>query len=155
MPAFTPNPCTTRSFVRVAQRLTERPHPIRDVIFDLADSGAAVRRGELNASVNCLDRHLAARGDKSALIFEPDDPAQPAQCISYRDLHARVCRLGNALRNLGVRKGDRVTIYLPMIPEAVVAMLACARIGAVHMVVFGGFGSSRSPTASPIAAASW
>ena len=75
--------------------------------------------GELNASVNCLDRHLATRGDKTALIFEPDDPAQPPQRITYRELHARVCRLANALRNLGVRKGDRVTIYLPMIPEAV------------------------------------
>jgi acetyl-CoA synthetase len=95
--------------------------------------------GELNASVECLDRHLATRGDKAAIVFEPDDPAQPSQRISYRELHARTCRLANALRNLGVGKGDRVTIYLPMIPEAVVAMLACARIGAVHMVVFGGF----------------
>jgi acetyl-CoA synthetase len=95
--------------------------------------------GELNASVECLDRHLATRGDKTAIVFEPDDPAQPAQRISYRELHARTCRLANALRNLGIGKGDRVTIYLPMIPEAVVAMLACARIGAVHMVVFGGF----------------
>jgi acetyl-CoA synthetase len=95
--------------------------------------------GELNVSVECLDRHLATRGDKAAIVFEPDDPAQPSQRISYRELHARTCRLANALRNLGVGKGDRVTIYLPMIPEAVVAMLACARIGAVHMVVFGGF----------------
>src|SRR5690606_8870919 len=92
-----------------------------------------------NVAVNCLDRHLATRGDKTALIFEPDSPDDDAQHITYKDLHARVCQLGNALRALGVRKGDRVTIYLPMIVEAVVAMLACARIGAVHSVVFGGF----------------
>jgi acetyl-CoA synthetase len=95
--------------------------------------------GELNASVNCLDRHLEQRGDKTALIFEHDDPSKPADHITYRELHARVCKLANALRSLGVRKGDRVTIYLPMIPEAVVAMLACARVGAIHSVVFGGF----------------
>ena len=95
--------------------------------------------GVLNASVECLDRHLAARGDKAALLFEHDDPALPPETVTYRELHARTCRLANALRNLGVRKGDRVTIYLPMIPEAVVAMLACARIGAIHSVVFGGF----------------
>ena len=95
--------------------------------------------GELNVSVNCLDRHLAEHGDRTALIWEADDPATPAQRISYRTLHAKVCQLANALQNLGVSKGDRVTIYLPMIPEAAVAMLACARIGAVHSVVFGGF----------------
>ncbi|HVR82548.1 MAG TPA: AMP-binding protein, partial [Luteimonas sp.] len=127
---------------RIAQRLEwmTAPTQVRDVSFDAADFRIRwYADGELNASVNCLDRHLETRGDKAALIFEPDDPSQPAQRISYRDLHARVCRLANALRNLGVGKGDRVTIYLPMIPEAVVAMLACARIGAVHMVVFGGF----------------
>ena len=95
--------------------------------------------GELNVAVNCLDRHLAAHGDKTAIIWESDDPVVPSQRISYRELHARVCRLANALQNLGVVKGDRITIYLPMIPEAAVAMLACARIGAVHSVVFGGF----------------
>ena len=95
--------------------------------------------GELNVAVNCLDRHLAAHGDKTAIIWESDDSAVPSQRISYRELHARVCRLANALQNLGVVKGDRITIYLPMIPEAAVAMLACARIGAVHSVVFGGF----------------
>ena len=116
------------------------PTQIKDVSFDAADFRIRwFADGELNASVNCLDRHLDTRGDKTALIFEPDDPNGQVQRISYRDLHARVCRLANALRNLGVGKGDRVTIYLPMIPEAVVAMLACARIGAVHMVVFGGF----------------
>ena len=95
--------------------------------------------GELNVSANCLDRHLATRGDKTAILWEADDPATPPQRITYRQLHARVCQLANALRNLGVVKGDRVTLYLPMIPEAAVAMLACARIGAVHSVVFGGF----------------
>ena len=127
---------------RIAQRLQwmTAPTQVRDVSFEVEDFRIRwYPDGVLNASVNCLDRHLATRGDKTALIFEPDDPKQPAQRISYRDLHARVCRLANALRHLGIGKGDRVTIYLPMIPEAVVAMLACARIGAVHMVVFGGF----------------
>jgi acetyl-CoA synthetase len=95
--------------------------------------------GELNVAVNCLDRHLPAHADKTAIIWESDDPETPSQHISYRELHARVCQLANALENLGVVKGDRVTIYLPMIPEAAVAMLACARIGAVHSVVFAGF----------------
>jgi acetyl-CoA synthetase len=127
---------------RAARRLDWMRAPTRakDTSFDPDDFHIRwYADGELNASVECLDRHLAARGDKTAIVFEPDDPAQPAQRISYRELHARVCRLANALRNLGIGKGDRVTIYLPMIPEAVVAMLACARIGAVHMVVFGGF----------------
>jgi len=116
------------------------PTKIRNVSYDLADFRIRwFEDGELNASVNCLDRHLATRGDKTALIWEGDSPDTEALHISYRDLHARVCRLANALRNLGVGKGDRVTIYLPMIVEAAVAMLACARIGAVHCVVFGGF----------------
>ena len=126
----------------VARRLDwyRFPTAIKDVSFDLKDFRIRwYADGELNASVNCLDRHLDAHGDKVALIFEPDSPDAPGQALTYRELHARVCRLANALRNLGVGKGDRVTIYLPMIPEAVVAMLACARIGAVHMVVFGGF----------------
>ncbi|MEI2432583.1 acetate--CoA ligase [Lysobacter yananisis] len=127
---------------RVAERLDwfKPPTKIKNVSYDLSDFRIKwYEDGELNVSVNCLDRHLAARGDKTALLFERDDPDQPAERITYRDLHARVCRLANALRNLGVGKGDRVTIYLPMIPEAVVAMLACARIGAIHTVVFGGF----------------
>ena len=95
--------------------------------------------GELNVAVNCLDRHLPAHAEKTAIIWESDDPAVPSQRISYGELHARVCQLANALQNLGVVKGDRITIYLPMIPEAAIAMLACARIGAVHSVVFGGF----------------
>ena len=127
---------------RVAQRLDwfKPPSRIKDVSFHVADFRIRwFDDGELNASVNCLDRHLAIRGDKTALIFEHDDPALPAEHISYSQLHARVCRLANALRSLGVAKGDRVTLYLPMIPDAVVAMLACARVGAVHSVVFGGF----------------
>ena len=116
------------------------PTQVKDVSYDLKDFHIRwFADGELNASVNCLDRHLATRGDKTALIFEPDSPDAPAQRIAYRELYERVCRLANALRSLGVGKGDRVTIYLPMTPHAVVAMLACARIGAVHSVVFGGF----------------
>ncbi|MCC5857982.1 MAG: acetate--CoA ligase [Ectothiorhodospiraceae bacterium] len=95
--------------------------------------------GKLNAAYNCLDRHLERRGDQTAIIWEPDDPKQDAEHISYRDLHERVCRFANAMKARGVKKGDRVCIYLPMIPEAAVAMLACARIGAIHSVVFGGF----------------
>jgi len=95
--------------------------------------------GRTNASHNALDRHLATRADQTALIFEPDDPSEPARHISYKELHEEVSRMGNVLKAQGVKKGDRVTIYLPMIPEATVAMLACARIGAIHSVVFGGF----------------
>ena len=94
--------------------------------------------GTLNASVNCLDRHLETRGDQTAIIWEGDDP-DVSQNISYRELHAQVCQFSNVLKSRGVKKGDRVTIYMPMVPEAAVAMLACARIGAVHSVVFGGF----------------
>jgi acetyl-CoA synthetase len=94
--------------------------------------------GILNASVSCLDRHLATRGDDVAIIWESDDPDVAAK-VTYRELHERVCRLANVLKGLGVAKGDRVCIYLPMVVEAAVAMLACARIGAVHTVVFGGF----------------
>ncbi|HQX91858.1 MAG TPA: acetate--CoA ligase [Thermomonas sp.] len=116
------------------------PTVIKDVSFDLKDFRIRwFADGQLNASVNCLDRHLPTKGDKTALIFEPDSPDAVVQRLTYRQLHARVCQLANALRNLGIGKGDRVTIYLPMIPEAAIAMLACARIGAIHMVVFGGF----------------
>jgi acetyl-CoA synthetase len=94
--------------------------------------------GTLNASANCLDRHLATRGEQTAIIWEGDDPNQ-SRHITYRELHEQVCRLANVLTSLGVKKGDRVCIYLPMVPEAAVSMLACARIGAVHTVVFGGF----------------
>ena len=95
--------------------------------------------GVLNVSVNCLDRHLAERGDQVALIWEPDEPAEEPRRFTYRELHADVCRFANVLKAQGVAKGDRVTIYLPMIPEAAFAVLACARIGAIHSVVFGGF----------------
>ena len=94
--------------------------------------------GTLNASASCLDRHLATRGEQTAIIWEGDDPSV-SKHITYRELHEQVCRLANAMKILGVGKGDVVTIYLPMVPEAAVAMLACARIGAIHSVVFGGF----------------
>ena len=116
---------------------------IKDVSYDLSDFRIGwFTDGELNVSVNCLDRQLATRGDKVALVFEPDSPDTPAQKVTYRELYERVCRLANALRNLGVAKGDRVTLYMPMIPDTVVAMLACARIGAIHSVVFGGFAAN-------------
>lgn len=95
--------------------------------------------GVLNASVNCIDRHLATRGDQTAIIWEPDDPNQPALHITYKELSEKVNRFANVLLSQGVMRGDRVVIYLPMIPEAAYAMLACARIGAVHSVVFAGF----------------
>ena len=95
--------------------------------------------GKLNVSYNSLDRHLATRGDQVALIFEPDDPNDEVQHITYNQLHEKVCKFANMLKKHGVKKGDRVTIYLPMIPEAAYAMQACARIGAVHSVVFAGF----------------
>ena len=94
--------------------------------------------GALNVCANCVDRHLETRGDQVALIWEGDDPNMDAR-ITYRELYAHVCRFANVLKKLGAKKGDRITIYMPMIPEAVYAMLACARIGAVHSVVFGGF----------------
>ena len=95
--------------------------------------------GALNVSANCIDRHLPDRGDQTAIIWEPDNPEEPTKYISYRELHEHTCRMANVLKSLGVAKGDRVVIYLPMIPEATYAMLACARIGAVHSVVFAGF----------------
>ncbi|MEO7531285.1 MAG: AMP-binding protein, partial [Sediminibacterium sp.] len=94
--------------------------------------------GVLNASYNCIDRHLAKRSDQTAIIWEGDDPSESKK-ITYRELHDEVCRMANILRLRNVKKGDRVTIYLPMIPEAAYAMLACARIGAIHSVIFGGF----------------
>ncbi|HET7175421.1 MAG TPA: acetate--CoA ligase [Gammaproteobacteria bacterium] len=94
--------------------------------------------GKLNVSANCLDRHLKTRGDQTAIIWEGDDPSEDRK-LSYKELHAEVCRCANVLKARGVQKGDRVCIYMPMVPEAAVAMLACARIGAVHSVVFGGF----------------
>ena len=95
--------------------------------------------GALNVSANCIDRHLEMRGDQTAIIWEPDSPDEEAQHISYRALHAQTCKMANILRDIGVGKGDRVIIYMPMIPEAAYAMLACARIGAIHSIVFAGF----------------
>ncbi|HVL01847.1 MAG TPA: acetate--CoA ligase, partial [Dongiaceae bacterium] len=94
--------------------------------------------GKLNVSYNCIDRHLAKRGNQTAILWEGDDPSQDKK-ITYKQLHEEVCRLANILKQRGVKKGDRVCIYMPMIPEAAYAMLACTRIGAVHSVVFGGF----------------
>jgi acetyl-CoA synthetase len=112
---------------------------VKDVSYDAKDLHIRwFHDGALNASVNCIDRHLAKRADQTAIVWEGDDPKTDRK-ISYRELHEAVCRLANGMRSLGVRKGDRVTIYLPMIPEAAFAMLACARIGAIHSVVFGGF----------------
>src|SRR5690242_9769279 len=115
------------------------PTQIKDVSFDPEDLHIRwYADGVLNPTVSCLDRQLARRGDKTALLFEGDDPGV-SRAISYRELHADVCRFANALKHLGVKKGDRIAIYMPMIPEACVAMLACARVGAIHSVVFGGF----------------
>jgi acetyl-CoA synthetase len=112
---------------------------IKDTSFNASDLHIRwFYDGQLNVSANCLDRHLKERGDKTAIIFEGDDP-NVGECITYRQLHERVCQCANALKSLGVKKGDRVTIYMPMIPDAAVAMLACTRIGAIHSVVFGGF----------------
>jgi len=97
------------------------------------------KNAKLNITKNCLDRHLEKRGDKTAIIWEPNDPNEKAEHITYRDLYNRVCKMSNVLTNLGVKKGDRVCIYLPMIPELAVTMLACAKIGAVHSVIFAGF----------------
>ena len=99
---------------------------------------AGTRTARSTPAYNCLDRHLATRGDQTAILWEGDDPAEDKR-VTYRELHEAVCRLANVLKARGVKKGDRVTIYMPMIPEAAVAMLACARIGAIHSVVFGGF----------------
>ena len=113
---------------------------VKDTSFASADLHIRwFEGGKTNAAYNCIDRHLGTKADQTALIFEPDDPSEPAQHITYRDLHDRVSRFSNVLKKHGVKKGDRVTIYLPMIPEAAYAMLACARIGAIHSVVFGGF----------------
>ncbi len=97
--------------------------------------------GELNVSENCIDRHLATRGDKLAIIWEPDSPNEASKHITYNELHTQVSKMANVYKSLGVTKGDRVILYMPMIPEAAFAMLACARIGAIHSVVFGGFSS--------------
>jgi len=117
-----------------------RPYSrISDVSYDAGDLHINwFADGTLNAAANCLDRHLARRADQTAIIWEGDDPAD-SRHITYAELHEEVCRFANVMKAEGAKKGDRITIYMPMIPEAAVAMLACARIGAVHSVVFGGF----------------
>ena len=104
------------------------------------------KSAKLNITLNCIDRHLATRGSKTALLFEPNNPEQPAQAISYKELHQRVCKMANVLKGKGIQKGDRVCLYLPMIPELAIAVLACARIGAVHSVVFAGFSATALST---------
>ena len=112
---------------------------VKDISWDRKDVHIRwFEDGTLNACYNCVDRHLETRGDQTAIIWEGDDPARDLH-ISYRELHQRVCKMANALKLIGAKRGDRITLYMPMIPEAAVAMLACARIGAVHSVVFGGF----------------
>ncbi|MBM6576651.1 acetate--CoA ligase [Microvirga sp. SRT01] len=118
----------------------EAPQKAGDWSFDEADFHIEwFADGTLNAAANCLDRHLIERGDQVAIIWEPDVPTEEPRRFTYRELHAEVCRFANVLKANGATKGDRVTIYMPMIPEAAFAVLACARIGAVHSVVFGGF----------------
>ena len=114
---------------------------VKETSFHKADFGIRwFGDGTLNLSANALDRHIAAgKGETVAILWEPDDPANPSRAITYAELHESVCRLANLLKTRGVAKGDRVTIYLPMVPEAAVAMLACARIGAIHSIVFAGF----------------
>ena len=125
-----------------AKRLdwTRFPTKTNESSFDETDFGVKwFADGELNVSANCLDRHLATRGDQVAIIWEPDVPTEESRSFTYKQVHEEVCRMANVLRSQGVAKGDRVTVYLPMIPEAAFALLACARIGAIHSVVFGGF----------------
>jgi acetyl-CoA synthetase len=113
---------------------------VKDTSFDADDLHVRwFADGQLNVAANCLDRHLAQRAEQTAILWEPDDPSEATRMLSYRDLHERVCRFANALKRLGVSKGDRVTIYMPMIPETAIAMLACARLGAPHSLVFAGF----------------
>ena len=128
-----------------ADRLTwEQPYEtVKNVSYDPHDVHISwYEGGKLNAAYNCVDRHLEERGDQTAFIFVPDEPDEETRHISYSDLHREVCRFANVLKRNGVEKGDRVTIYLPMIPEAAYAMLACARLGAIHSVVFAGFSPS-------------
>jgi acetyl-CoA synthetase len=116
------------------------PTRVKDADFTLGQVAIKwFEDGTLNVAANCVDRHLATRGDQTAIIWEPDSPEDPALHITYRDLHGHVCRMANILTGLGIAKGDRVVIYMPMIPEAAYAMLACARIGAIHSIVFAGF----------------
>ncbi len=125
-----------------AQRIdwVEPFETVKDVSYNAEDFRIGwFLGGKLNICANALDRHLETRGDTPAIIWEPDDPSTPGRTLTYRELHSEVCKFANVLKAQGVQKGDRVTIYLPMVPEAAIAMLACARIGAVHSVVFAGF----------------
>ena len=131
-----------RFWLEQASRLdwTKFPAIAGDWSFEAADFHINwFADGQINASTNCIDRHLEARGDAVAIIWEPDSPADEPRYITYRELHSEVCRFANVLKANGVEKGDRVTLYMPMIPEAAFAVLACARIGAIHSVIFGGF----------------
>lgn len=113
---------------------------VKDVSYDFGNVSINwYADGTLNVAANCIDRHLATRGDQTAIIWEPDDPNDAAKHITYAELHSETCKMANVLKGLGVKKGDRVVIYMPMIPEAAYAMLACARIGAIHSIVFAGF----------------
>ncbi|RVT39768.1 acetate--CoA ligase [Sphingobium algorifonticola] len=125
-----------------AQRLDWITPPTRADESSFAEGDFGVRwfsDGVLNVSVNCIDRHLAERGDTVAILWESDNPAEAPRRYTYRQLHAEVCRFANVLKSAGAKKGDRITVYMPMVPEAAFALLACARIGAIHSVVFGGF----------------
>jgi acetyl-CoA synthetase len=115
--------------------------------YDLTEANSKwFLNAKLNITKNCIDRHLSKRGNKTAIIFEPNNPSEPAQHITYQDLYERVCKMSNVLKEKGIKKGDRVCIYLPMIPELAVSVLACARIGAIHSVVFAGFSASALTT---------
>jgi acetyl-CoA synthetase len=120
-----------------------------DKVVDFNMAEAEIKwftEAKVNITKNCIDRHLNKRGDKTAIIFEPNDPSEKALHITYNELHQRVCKMANVLREQGIKKGDRVCIYLPMIPELAITTLACARIGAIHSVVFAGFSSSAVAT---------
>ncbi|MFV5689957.1 acetate--CoA ligase [Flavobacterium sp. ZT3R25] len=120
-----------------------------DKVVDFNMAEAEIKwftEAKVNMTKNCIDRHLAKRGDKTAVIFEPNDPTETALHITYNELHQRVCKMANVLREQGIKKGDRVCIYLPMIPELAITTLACARIGAIHSVIFAGFSSSAVAT---------
>ena len=124
-------------------------HKPWDTVFDWHQDTAKIqwfKGGRLNITENLLDRHLAQRGQSTALIFEPNDPSEPHECITYQALYLRVNKMANVLKSQGVKKGDRVCIYLPMIPELAISVLACAKIGAVHSVVFGGFSATALAT---------
>ncbi|MEO1628663.1 MAG: acetyl-coenzyme A synthetase N-terminal domain-containing protein, partial [Bacteroidota bacterium] len=98
--------------------------------------------GKLNITENCLDRHLKERGDQVALIWEPNDPSEAYKTYTYKELHAEVCRFANCLKANGIEKGDRICFYMPMVPELAIGVLACARLGAIHSVVFAGFSAN-------------